>query len=150
MEYKILEFKTDTQKEGVFRGYASVFDEIDVYNDRIVRGAFRKSLGQFMPKMLWQHDQDQVIGVWSKLSEDQKGLCVEGRLLLEVEKAREAYALLKEGALDGLSIGYQVKQALKGQRRDATRLLTEVDLFEISLVTFPANALARISFVKSS
>lgn len=158
MTYKtFFEFKKnqDPQTIGLFQGYASIFDHIDTQNDRVVRGAFQKSLGHWKalkgkPKMLWQHCEDQIIGVWHTVEEDSKGLFVEGKLLLEVAKAKEVYALLKEGALDGLSIGYQVKQSLKASSPNGVRLLTELDLLEISLVTFPANEQARISAVKNS
>lgn len=95
--------------------------------------------------MLWQHHEEEIIGVWNRIEEDNKGLYVEGKLLLDIPKAREAQTLLRERALDGLSIGYRVKEALCGREKGAVRLLTEVDLLEISLVTFPANGGARIS-----
>ena len=151
-KFEIVETKSDL---GIFAGYASIFDEVDNQNDRVVRGAFKSDLSNWakkkeMPKMLWQHNEQEVIGVWSKIQEDSKGLYVEGKLLLDVAKAKEAYALIKEKALHGLSIGYVVKQALRGNKVEAVRLLTELDLLEISLVTFPANRQARISAVKNS
>ena len=143
------DLETKSQEKGLFKGYASIFDEVDSQNDRVVRGAFQKSIqaainnGQ-MPKMLWQHNEKELIGLWTIIREDAKGLYVEGKLLTDVAKAKEALALIQEKALDGLSIGYMVKKALRGKEKDAIRLLTEVELFEISLVTFPANAGARI------
>ncbi|NCP62204.1 MAG: HK97 family phage prohead protease [Alphaproteobacteria bacterium] len=144
------DLETKSRGQALFKGYASIFDEVDSQNDRVVRGAFQKSLqaaakaGQ-LPKMLWQHNEKELIGLWTTIREDAKGLYVEGKLLTDVAKAKEAQALIQEKALDGLSIGYIVKQALRGKERGAVRLLTEVELLEISLVTFPANAGARIS-----
>jgi HK97 family phage prohead protease len=92
--------------------------------------------------MLWQHDPSQVIGVWDEVREDARGLWVAGRLLPGVERAREAAALLEAGALDGLSIGYGVKRAGRDER--GRRVLREVELWEVSLVTFPMLAGARV------
>ena len=131
---------------GFFSGYASVYDVLDQQNDKVQRGAFQKSLEtQTSPKMLWQHDPAQPIGRWEKVQEDSRGLYVEGRLFLSIQKAQEAYTLLKENVLEGLSIGYNVLQA---SRQKGHRLLEEVRLFEISLVTFPANPGARVLMVK--
>ena len=126
------------------KGYASVFDEVDSHNDRVVRGAFTKSLSAGAksgkkPKFLWHHQQDAVIGHWSVLREDDHGLYVEGHLIPGVQKADEAAALIQHKAIDGLSIGYRVTKAIKGKEASSFRLLTEVDLIEISLVTFPSN-----------
>lgn len=141
------------EQEGIFSGYASVFNDLDEQGDRVLKGAFQASLAKChykkqMPKMLWQHDSEQPIGIWHMIREDQKGLYVEGQLLLDVQRGREAYALLKAGVLDSLSIGYQVVEAEKGGTT-GERKLKKVDLFEISLVTFPANTAARITRVKN-
>ncbi|MDP3372559.1 MAG: HK97 family phage prohead protease [Candidatus Paracaedibacteraceae bacterium] len=140
--------------DGVFKGYASVFDTEDAHGDVVQKGAFLRTLLHWRlkgawPKMLWQHAQDQVIGVWTNMLEDDKGLYVEGKLLLEVEKAREAYALLREKAIDRLSIGFQLKRSARGvfKEREVT-FLNEVDLMEVSLVTFAANDDARVLTVK--
>ncbi len=135
--------------DGRFAGYASVFDVVDNQRDRVRAGAFRKSLsGRKSPvQLLWQHQWENPIGVIERMFEDAHGLYMEGRLLMDVEKAREAYALLKAGALRGLSIGYQSKQA----RRDpdsGVRDLLEVELWEVSIVTLPANAEANVTVVK--
>lgn len=138
---------------GVFEGYASVFDVIDNVNDRIVPGAFAASLAAWRaegcyPPMLWQHDTKQPIGAWTEMREDGHGLYVKGRLFVdEVARAREAYALLREGVVTGLSIGYRAR----GSYREASgaRVLTEIELLEVSMVTFPANDRARIAPVKS-
>lgn len=140
--------------EGCFQGYASVFDELDQQGDRVLKGAFQESLKTWqakrcLPKMLWQHDQTKPLGVWTKIKEDQKGLYVEGQLLLDVQKSREAYAMIKANILDGLSIGCQVIEAEPGEN-PGERLLCHVDLFEVSLVTFAANPKATITQVKNN
>ncbi|MEL6284207.1 MAG: HK97 family phage prohead protease [Pseudomonadota bacterium] len=127
---------------GALAGYAALFNIADQSGDVIAPGAFLNSLaGRETPvKMLWQHDPAKPIGVWEKLVEDDRGLRAEGRLCLDCQAGAEAAALLKAGALDGLSIGYRVVQA---EQTDAGRRLTEVDLWEISLVTFPMSEAAR-------
>ncbi|MBY0293177.1 MAG: HK97 family phage prohead protease [Alphaproteobacteria bacterium] len=141
------------QKKGIIIGYASFFNVIDQQRDQIAKGAFAKTLktwylsGKF-PKMLWQHDLTQPIGVWTHLREDAKGLYAKGRLALGVAKADEAYLLLKEGALEGLSIGFRTRQAQQDKDRKA-RILLDIDLVEISLVTFGSNPQARVHHVKA-
>ena len=137
------------ENQGKICGYGSIFDPIDSQNDRVVRGAFEKTLAKIKskgayPKMLWQHNQTQPIGIWTKMEEDSQGLYVEGNLLLDLQQGQEAYHLVKSGGIDGLSIGYQVCKALKG-KESGVRLLTELELFEVSLVTFAANPKARIT-----
>jgi HK97 family phage prohead protease len=136
--------------DGRFAGYASVFDVIDNQKDVMMKGAFASTLkkGAGGIKLLWQHQQDEPIGVFEKVFEDKVGLYVEGRLLLDVQKAREAHALLKAGAVSGLSIGYSPVR-YKINAETGVRILAEVDLFEISLVTFPANNAATVTVVKS-
>jgi hypothetical protein len=139
--------------DGRFSGYASVFGVLDHQNEIVAPGAFAKTLASWhqrgqSPAMLWMHDATQPIGLWITLAEDKNGLAVSGQLALRTQKGAEAYELLKMGALTGLSIGYRVLGSrLQGRRK--TRVLTELDLFEISLVTFPANEEARVSDVKS-
>ena len=150
MAYKSLplSLKSAPGQDGVFEGYASVFGIVDQGMDMVERGAFSKSLGTRKVKMLWQHNTDQPIGIWQEIREDEHGLFVKGRLIPEVEKAREAMALLKAGALDSMSIGYRTIEAnTEGERR--IRKLTEIDLFEISLVTFPMLEAAKVTDVKS-
>lgn len=143
-----LTLKREPDQDGVFEGYASVFGIVDQGMDVVERGAFRKSLGTRKVKMLWQHDMSQPIGVWDEIYEDERGLFVRGRLLKEVEKGREAMALLRAGAIDSMSIGYRTMEAIpEGDGR--VRKLTEVDLFEISLVTFPMLPDAKVTNVKS-
>lgn len=144
-----LEIKEITE-EGRFSGYASVFDVIDYYDDEIVRGAFAKSIAEKMPVMLWQHDSAEPIGVYESIREDDIGLWIEGRLLLDLEKGREAYILLKNQAIRGLSIGF-VPILWEWENRESRRIrvLKEIDLWEVSLVTFPANPKALVDDVKS-
>jgi HK97 family phage prohead protease len=141
------------EKKGIIAGYASFFDLTDQQHDRIVKGAFTKTLKAWrllgkMPKMLWQHNPKSPIGVWTQLYEDEKGLYAEGRLALGVQKADEAYLLLKEGIMDGLSIGFRPIKALQDKTNKA-RILLDIDLIEISLVTFGANARAIVTQVKT-
>jgi HK97 family phage prohead protease len=135
---------------GVFEGYASLFGKEDLGHDIILPGAFRGSLakrGAAQIKMLFQHDPKEPVGVWSHIAEDAKGLFVRGRLNTEVARAREILSLMREGAIDGLSIGFHT---LKGRTDPKTgiRKLREVDLWEISIVTFPMQQGARIHSVK--
>lgn len=128
-------------------GHASLFGLTDKGGDVVVRGAYAASLARLAERgervrMLWQHDPARPIGIWDEIREDAKGLWVSGRLLPEVAQAREAAALIAAGAIDGLSIGYRTISA----ERDAKgrRLLTEVELWEVSLVTFPMLSEARL------
>lgn len=148
----VLELKA--ADDGSVEGYGSVFDVVDNYDDVIAKGAFKESLAAHkaagtMPAMLWQHDASQPIGIWTEMVEDSKGLRIKGMLALETTKGKEVHALLKLGALNGLSIGFMSKQW--GYDRDTdVRTLTEVDLWEVSLVTFPANQKARVTNVKAA
>ena len=144
--------KAEEGEEGTFFGYGSIFNNTDLGNDVVVNGAFTKSLARTGPKgvkLLYQHKSDMPIGVFEEIEEDGKGLKVKGRLALGTQAGREAYELLKMGALDGLSIGFRVSP--KGQEYDGKskkRFIKEVDLMEISLVTFPMNPKARVRSVK--
>jgi HK97 family phage prohead protease len=135
---------------GLFSGYASVFHVVDQQRDVVMPGAFTYALQTMKPghvKLLWQHTWSEPIGVIERLFEDAQGLYIEGRLLLDIARAREAYALLKAGAMSGLSIGYSPKTRIEPDT--GVRQLLEVDLWEISLVTLPANPLATVTVVKS-
>ena len=138
-------------EEGVFEGLASTFGARDRAGDVIVPGAFRDSLARARRiKMLWQHDPRAPIGVWERIAETPAGLAVKGRLVLEVQRAREALALLRAGAVDALSIGFSVPKAgASFDRKLALRRLSRIDLWEVSIVTFPANPEARVARVKS-
>lgn len=140
--------------DGTIEGYGSVFGVRDDYDDVIAAGAFVESMKAHkaagtMPAMLWQHSAEEPIGVWSEMVEDAKGLRVKGQLALETVRGKEAHALLKLGALNGLSIGFMSKQWTY-DRESEVRTLTEIDLWEVSLVTFPANSKARVTNVKAS
>ena len=140
--------------DGTVEGYGSVFGVRDNYDDVIAKGAFVKSLKDHkaagtMPAMLWQHDADKPIGVWTEMVEDEKGLRIKGQLAMETVKGKEAHALLKMGALNGLSIGFMSKEWAY-DRDTEVRTLTAIDLWEVSLVTFPANEKARVTNVKSA
>jgi HK97 family phage prohead protease len=124
-------------------GYASVFGQVDQGGDRVQRGAFARSLaGGRKVRMLWQHDPREPIGVWDEVREDDRGLWVKGRILTDVARGREAAALVAAGAIEGLSIGYRTRRAERD--RDGVRLLSEVELWEVSLVTFPMLGQARV------
>ena len=125
-------------------GYASLFGTPDRGQDTVAQGAYATSLASGrVVKMLWQHDPVQPIGVWSELREDDKGLYVKGRLLDDVARAKEAAALIRAGAIDGLSIGYRTVRSSKNV--GGGRLLTELELWEVSLVTFPMLPSARVA-----
>jgi uncharacterized protein len=142
-----LELKAEGE-EGEFTGYGSVFEVVDSQGDKIAKGAFTKSLMSRMPKMLWQHDMGEPIGKWTEAREDAKGLYLRGKLSLGVARARDAYALMKDGALEGLSIGFRVPSG--GMAREGNmRLLKEIDLWEVSLVTIPALSVAMVDGIKS-
>ena len=140
--------------DGMIEGYGSVFGVIDNYDDVIAAGAFSSTIADHktagtMPAMLWQHDSDSPIGVWTEMVEDANGLRVKGMLALATERGKEAQALLKMGAINGLSIGFLSKE-WQYDAKTNIRTLTEVDLWEVSLVTFPANAKARVTNVKAA
>ena len=142
----------EEENKGMFEGYASVFNNADLGNDVILSGAFTKSLkktGAKGVKLLYQHKADMPIGVFESIEEAKRGLKVRGKLALQTQMGHEAYELMKMGALDGLSIGFRVSP--KGQSYDAKgkrRMIKEVELMEISLVTFPMNPKAKIRSVK--
>jgi hypothetical protein len=138
------------EADGTFTGYASLFGEVDLGQDLVMPGAFRESLRSRGPrgvKLLFQHDPNEPIGVWLELAEDSRGLFARGRLMPEVTRAREVLSLMRAGALDGLSIGFRT---VKGRTDPATgvRRLDQIDLWEISVVTFPMLPEARVSAVK--
>lgn len=141
----------DLSEDGTFTGYGSVNGNVDSYGERVMPGAFAGSLAKHKREgtsvlMLWQHNPNEPIGIWEDLAEDAKGLWGKGRLIMEVQKAREVHALMKANAIGGLSIGYrEIKATPDGNVRN----LEELDLREISPVSFPANRRARIEAVKS-
>lgn len=149
---------------GTFEGYGAVFGNIDSYGDVIVKGAFKDTLKDWhkqkrLPPMLVQHggwmftDTDALpIGKWLSMEEDDTGLKVSGRLInLDTERGKNIYGAMKEGVLDGMSIGYRAKEYELGTKPDEPRRkLKKVELIELSVVTFPANGAARVSDVKSA
>ena len=133
--------------DGVVQGYASLFGHKDQGGDVVLRGAYAASLARLRAadrrvKMLWQHDPASPIGVWDEVREDGVGLWVKGRILEDVARGREALALLAAGAIDGLSIGYRTLRAERDGK--GQRLLAELELWEVSLVTFPMLPEARV------
>lgn len=159
-ENKFIDFNLSVKSEdvkdtGLFTGYASTFGgDPDSYGDIIAPGAFARTLhaggyGGNGIKMLWQHDTHEPIGVWNVLREDSAGLYVEGQLALLTELGKRAYELLKLGALNTMSIGFRIKSYEYDEDKDI-RTLTEIELYEISLVTFPANTNATITAVKTA
>lgn len=147
-----LEIKA-VNEDGLFSGYASVFEEIDSYRDIVKRGAFEKTLAESESKgravpILWQHDAAKPIGVYTELKEDEHGLYVEGQLNMDVQQAREALSLLRQKALSGISIGYNSVR-YDTDVKSGVRRLYELKLYEASLVTFPACDGARVTDVKT-
>mgnify|MGYP001180653590 CR=1 FL=1 len=141
----------DLSEDGTFEGYGSMFGNIDSYGEVVEPGAFARSLAKHnkeksKPLMLWQHNSAEPIGVWEDLQEDEKGLRGRGRLLTGIRRADEAYIMLKAGAVQGLSIGYR---EVRAEPDGTIRRLRELDLREISIVSFPANRQARVQSVKS-
>lgn len=158
MKRKVRDFSFDVKEiseKGDFSGYASVYDVVDVYREKVAPGAFAKSLDKWkgknrLPPVLWQHRSGEPLGPYTVMREDAKGLYVEGKLLVdEVEKAREARALMKSGAVSGLSIGFNVVVE-EFDKKENIITLKEVDLWEVSVVTFPANEAAQIEAVKNA
>lgn len=143
----------DVNDDGTFAGYGSVFGVVDTYQEVVAKGAFKQSLAEIKAKkravpVLWQHRSAEPIGIYDLLREDDTGLRVEGRLLIDaVGQAKEAHALLRAGAVSGLSIGYWVRKSSYDEKT-GVRTLTQLDLVEVSLVTFPANDDARVDAVK--
>lgn len=138
-------------EDGCFVGYGSTFGNVDQGGDVVIKGAFTKSLAMRPApavKCLFQHDPNQPIGVWTSLSEDEKGLKAEGKLLTATSKGRDVYEMMKAGAVDGLSIGFMTKDA-SYDKASGARLLKQLDLREISVVTFPMNEQATIAAVKA-
>lgn len=151
---KVLELEVKSlSDQGVFEGYGSVFGNVDSYGDVVETGAFKNFLDKNKSnavKMLWQHNTNEPIGVYEHIAENDKGLYVKGRLLIDdIAKAKEAYALLKAGAINGLSIGFTVDNGGYEISKNGTRHLKSLSLWEVSLVTFPANQRAKVANVKA-
>lgn len=160
-----VKFATDEvdEKTGAFSGYGAVFGNVDSYGDVIKKGAFKSTLRDWrrqkkMPPMLLQHggwmmtDTDALpIGVWEGMEEDDTGLHVKGRLInLDTDLGKRIHGAMREGVLDGMSIGYRAKKFTLGTKpEEPRRMLEEIDLVELSVVTFPANGMARVQAVKN-
>ncbi|MCX4186762.1 HK97 family phage prohead protease [Methylophaga sp. OBS4] len=148
-----LEIK-ELDQQGEFSGYLSVFGNVDSYREVVMPGAFTESLGNWatkgrLPPILWQHRPDSPIGPFTEMKEDDTGLYVEGRLLIgTVQKAKEAYELLKEKVISGMSIGFETIGE-EWDKDNRLRRLTKLNLWEGSIVTFPANEAAQVDAVKS-
>jgi HK97 family phage prohead protease len=146
-----LEIK-ELKDSGEFEGYGSIFDVEDNGGDVVVRGAFRNSISSkplTSIKMLFQHDPAMIIGKWEELREDERGLYVKGQIIPAIAKGAEVLAMMQAKVLDGLSIGFRtVKSEL--DHETYSRKLLEVDLWEVSVVTFPMNTQARVDAVKNA
>ena len=144
--------RTRIEDDGTVEGYASLFGEVDAARDMVMPGAFSRTLklrGVRRVPMLFQHDPAEPVGVWLELAEDFRGLRARGKLIPEVARARELFALVRSGAVDGLSIGFRT---VKGRVDPASRIrkIHELELWEISIVTFPLLAGARVRAVKEN
>ena len=150
---KALTIKAESVGEdGTFSGYASTFGNVDLAGDIIVKGAFTKWLGEMrasgnMPPVLWQHDMGQPIGKTLEIYEDDNGLFVRGKLS-DTQLGRDARTLAKDGVLQGMSIGFYIKDGMRDQET-GVYLIKEIKVFEYSFVTLPANPLAKIGEIKS-
>lgn len=141
-----LDVKANTEDRTI-SGYGSVFGNVDGSGDIVASGAFQKSLSSGRRvKMLWQHNPNEVVGVWTSVTEDANGLRVEGKLA-DTPRGNELYALMKMGAIDGLSIGYRT---VSFEWKQDNRVIREADVLEVSLVTFPMNEEAKIDAVKAA
>lgn len=163
--FGLLEIKADDAEAGTFSGYGAMFGNTDSYGDVIEKGAFATTLKEWktrgkLPPMLLQHgggffggsaDDMVPIGQWTSMEENAKGLKVEGKLFaLDTQRGRYIHEGLKSGVLDGLSIGFVAREVRYGDgKSEPERTLTDIDLWELSIVTFPANDKARVQHAKS-
>ena len=152
LAFAFAEVKADAATPGVFEGYASTFGNKDLQNDIVMPGAFTETIrrGKDWP-ILWQHNYDEPIGVNLAAKEDEKGLWVKGQLNLDIQRGREAYSLLNQGALKAMSIGFRIgKDGAEWDKAREVRRIKSVDLLEYSIVTFPANPKARLTSLKGA
>jgi len=156
MEFKDIELKTESvSADGTFEGYGSLFGgSPDAHGDIIQKGAFKQSLSEGGRnrtgiQLLWQHNSSEIVGVWLSLIEDEKGLKVVGRLALETIRGREIYELLKLGVPLSLSIGFDTKE-FSVDSKAKVRTLLRIDLWEVSLVSFPARTGAGVTSFKTA
>lgn len=148
MERRAISLELKAGKRGEVEGYASRFGEKDQGNDIVQKGAFSESLKMRMPKMLWDHNASEPIGVWDEVSEDDTGLYVKGRVMEGIAKGREVLEMLRNSVIDGMSIGYRTVESERDQKGD--RLLQKLELWEVSMVTFPMLLSARVDAVKAA
>jgi HK97 family phage prohead protease len=143
------------EKTGEFAGYLSVFGNMDSYRDIVMPGAFAETLARWnakgrLPPILWQHRSGEPIGPFTKMQEDTTGLYVEGRLLInDIQRAKEAHVLMENKVVSGMSIGFETVGE-EWDKNERVRKLTKVNLWEGSIVTFPANEEAQVQAVKSA
>lgn len=148
LQHKNFTLEVKAADDRTIEGWASTFGNVDSDNDIIARGAFADSLKLKMPKMLWQHRTDSPIGIWTECKETEAGLYIKGRIL-DTALGEDAHKLAIAGAIDSMSIGFTTK-TFTVDREANTRIIQSVDLWEVSLVTFPANPMARITGVKNA
>lgn len=161
MKYKTLNSQLTVKgvnDDGHFSGYGSVFNNVDLHKDVILPGAFDVSLKRHkkngtMPAMLWQHSMRDVVGLYDEMKEDDHGLFLSGQLLIgeNIPEADKAYTLMKHKAVNGMSIGFNIpKGGEEFNKEDEVWEIKEVDLVEVSIVTYPANPEAQIATVKAA
>jgi HK97 family phage prohead protease len=161
MKYKTISSKLEVKEvteEGHFSGYGSVFNNVDLHRDVILPGAFEKTIERHeksgsMPAMLWQHSMKDVVGIYDSMKEDDHGLNLKGRLLIgeNIPEADKAYALMRNKAVRGMSIGFNIpKGGEEWNKEDEVWEIKEIDLVEVSIVTYPANPEAQIATVKAA
>lgn len=153
MKYKDIKLQIKgVTDQGQFEGYAAVFGNEDLGGDIIVAGAFLKTISENASvPILWGHNTREVIGVNKEFYEDPKGLHVKGQLIMDVQRARETHSLMKEGAVKGLSIGYDsIVVDYSRMEKEGIRILKEVKLWEYSVTPFPMNPEAQVTMVKTA
>jgi HK97 family phage prohead protease len=149
LQFKTIPFEIEEKagEKGIVRFYASIFGNVDSYGDIVEKGAFTESLANRSPVMVWSHNWDEPIGK-PFAREDDKGLFVEAQLVMEVQRAKEAYHLMKSGTITEFSFGYRVIESFVDEK--GYRHLTKIDLYEVSPVMIGANPLTTLVDVKSA
>ena len=140
------------EDDRIFEGYASMFGGIDVFGDTILAGAFTESLESMKrkPLMLYGHNSQNVVGKWLEIREDDVGLWVQGEFTPNHTLSNDTYASMRHGAIDGLSIGFNIAPGGAEELENGGRRITKINLVEVSIVGFPADDDARVSQVKMS
>ena len=146
--FELEELKSRGDDGWSFTGYASTFGNVDEGGDVVLRGAFSSSLARRVPRLLWQHDMHEPIGKVLGLTEDDRGLHGEFKIS-RTTRGHDAYQLLRDGAIDSMSIGY-IPEEQDFDEKSGIRQLKSVELLEISLVSIPMNGEARITAVKAA